>query len=259
MRCNIFAIALIFALTANCSAAIVYDSEGFEAYANNSALVGQFGWEDNNPPNGSRFVVQGAVFNGGSRAVAVSADSETGAFVAPVVDFTPASGEIVVIEVDIARTIADFPFEPSSPGFAIDVVTDFFGTRIMGFGLGVNSNNNAIVPFVTRGDGSQNGLSEPLNFGVDSQQFVSFRAELDFDTDTFQLFANGAAVTTILPFVNEASMMRTADLQHESIVNGRDNGYFDNYRISTEAVPEPGSALGLLVGALGVAIRRRRK
>ncbi|MCA9129496.1 MAG: hypothetical protein KDB22_20560 [Planctomycetales bacterium] len=240
------------------SAAVVFDSGGFEGYAN-GGLLNQFGWVDFNPPNANRFSVQSSVSNGGTRAVAVTDPSAVAAFIAPAVNYTPVAGELVLVEVDIARNFAQFPFQASSPGFAVDIY-DPNGNRIAGFGLGMTANNSAIRPFVTRGDGlTVTGVEDDLALTVATNQFVSFKAELDFGANQFRLFANGTDMTGLLPFVNNASVLGDADLQHDSAVGAQDVGYFDNYRITTvTAVPEPGSGLACVTVLLGVVTRRRR-
>lgn len=260
----------LVALSQLCSGAVVFDSGGFEAYTPNTTLVNQTGggtlpWSDFNAPTGNRFTVQSAITNGGDRAVSVSASDEVAAFVAPAVNFTPSVGESVIIEVDIARTIALIPIQPSSNGFNVDVYNPG-GGRILGFGLQVNATNNGVEAFVTRGDGSLFGVSEVLSLAVAEvnaatkrTEFISFRAELNFDADTFTLLAsgiNGTVDTGVLQFVNDSTTLGDADLQHDSVVNAQDVGYFDNYSIST--VPEPGAmSMGCFVLA-GMLFRRRR-
>lgn len=254
LACGLFLIS-----ATNSLAAVVYDSNGFEAY-NPGILVGQTGggataWTDFNPTTGNRFLVQSAVTNGGNRAVSVTSTNAIAAFVAPALNYTPTGGEIVVIEVDIARTISGTPALPTSNGFAIDVY-DPAGNRTIGFGLGVNANNSAIVPFLTVfATGNAEGADVPINLAVAQNQFVRFRAELNYATDRFQLFVNDANVGGIHQFVNLASALGDADLQHDSVSGAADIGYFDNYRIST--VPEPSSTIGCI--ALSLSFLRRRR
>ncbi len=254
-------------------AAIVFDSGGFEAPAysgSGSALVGQNGWEDLLPPQGSRFSVNAApVALGVTGQVAIATGAaEVAAFVAPKVNYTPSAGEIVTIEVDIARTISPLPFpqQVSSPGFGVDIYEENALSRTAGFGLGYNQNNHAIEAFVTfQADGQNNGLSRALNLNVAPSTFVNFRAEMNYDTDTFKLFVDGVDASTLttgaingeFQFANPASQLGDADLQHDSLLqSGFDTGYFDNYRIST--VPEP-SSIGLIIAiGTGLTLRRRR-
>lgn len=264
-------LSIVVCLTVPARAAIVYDSEGFEAF-NLGALVGQDAgsppreWRDFNPSNGNRFrVSEPAIF--GNRVVAATGSSEIPAFVAPAINQLPLPGEIWVVEVDIARTIAAVPVTPSSNGFNVDIYPSnqavAVPNRIAGFGLGVNAQNNAIVPFVSVFDGSTGGMVLPVDLSVAQNEFVSFRAELNFDTETFRVFVNGID-TGLSSFVNPSSSYAgnvtldfgDADLQHDPVLNATDVGYFDNYRIFT--VPEPSSLLGGFVLLFGCAMRRRR-
>ena len=259
MKRMILACSLILISATNSLAAIVYDSAGFEAY-NLGGLVGQTGggtvaWTDFNPTTGSRFLVQSAVTNGGNRAVSATSTNAIAAFVAPVLNYTPTTGEIVVIEVDIARTISGSAQVPSSNGFGIDVY-DPAGNRTLGFGLGVSANNAAIVPFLTVfAAGNADGATSAINLAVAQNQFVRFRAELNYATDLFQLFVNDVDVGGVHRFVNLASALGDADLQHDPVVGAADIGYFDNYRIST--VPEPSFSIGCI--ALSLSFLRRRR
>lgn len=262
MTRSLLGLSLLLLFFSRSPAAIVFDSGGFEAYnAGPSQLVGQFGWQDFNAPSGTRFSVQQAVTNGGSKAVSVSASSATAAFVAPAVNYTPSAGELVVIEVDIARTIATIPQLPSSAGFNVDVYPDAVAAqRTMGFGLGVNEANDTIVPFVTARNGTLEGQEFAITgLSVSALQFVNFRAVLNYGTQKFRVFVNGTDYLGELAFVNPASNLGDADLQHDSVVSSLpDSGYFDNYRISTMAVPEPGALGGCAFLLTGILLRRRR-
>lgn len=263
MRRIVLILTLVWACPGNAPAAVVYDSGGFESFANGQ-LVGQTGgnplqtWADFVPNEGLKYMVQSGKTNGGNRAVSVTSTSSVPSYVAPPVNYTPAANEVVVIEVDIARTIATQQFLPSSYSYALEAY-DFTGVAAVRFGLRVNLTGDGIEAFVSRAGTPGVGTEDRINVNVAQNQWVSFRAELNYATDRFRLLVDGNEVAADLGFITAAANLADADLNHNTTIGSTDTGYFDNYRVSTMSVPEPGSfGWCTLIGG-GWLYRRRQR
>ncbi len=266
MKAYLLSLSMLFTFTSQLPAAILIDSGGFEGF-NTGQLVGQSGggalaWSDLLPPEGSKYIVQSAMTNGGTRAVSVTSTSQIPSYVAPLINYTPAANELVVIEVDIARTTSSRPLlDPSSYSYAIEVYDQSVPdpTAAVRFGLRANLANDGIEAFVARQGAAFVGTEDLIpNVTVGQNQWVSFRAELNYATDRFSLFVNGNEVASNLGFITPTNTLSDVDLNHNTTVGSTDIGYFDNYRVSTITVPEPGSWGVGLVTLVGLINRRKR-
>ncbi len=266
MRHALLILTLLLATAETSPAAIIFDSGGFEAPAYSlGQLVGQSTtappsaqWTDLLSPTGNTFMVQNTKTNGGSQAVSVSSTSQQSTYVAPLVNYTPIANELVVIEVDIARTISSQAFLPSSYSYAVEAY-DQAGFSSIRFGLRANLTNNGIEAFVARQDPAGAGIEELLDVQVAQNQWVRFRAELNYQTDSFRLLVDGIERVASLGFITAATNLGDVDLNHNTTVGAVDVGYFDNYRISTVAVPEPGLLAWSTLLCVSCAMSRRKR
>ncbi|MCA9190675.1 MAG: hypothetical protein KDB03_02895 [Planctomycetales bacterium] len=250
-------------------AAIVYDSLGFEGFAV-GALAGQSGGSPsltwNNAANAAVATVQSAIVKDGTRAAALPGNGDR--WVGPIVDYTPLASETVLVEVDIRRSIGILPSDASEQ-YSIDIYSSFNSDHTIAFGLFNDGGTLHPVVYTRYNTGTQafDPSQAPADFvfsGVNLQPntWVSFRAELNYNTKMMDLTVNGQNLggAFAIPFADlGAGTFYEADLEAVSALGTSDVGYYDNYRISTvSAVPEPGFA-GLLTLACVGLMRRRRK
>lgn len=239
--------AISAGVVASANAAVLFDSQGFEAPAYSlGILAGQNGWLlDNNPPG--PFTVQNTLAQSGSQAVRATGGGTGTNWTFPDISYTPASGEIIAIHADLARTLGT----TTSFGYLIDVYAPT--GRIARAGLGNNA--GAIVPVLT----TLNATGVPTTFLANNDtfqpnQWVSFDIFLNFAAQTYDLSINGASVATGLPFTGAGTSLADADFQVSTAAGANDVGYLDNYRVTT--VPTPGAVA--LLGLGGLVARRRR-
>lgn len=220
---------------------VLFDSNGFESY-NLGALKGQNGWQVDGTGN---YVVANGVGVGGSRGVSVGGGVTDWAY--PNLNFTPTAGQIIVVEADLARTLSG-----TTPSFAygIDFYTPEF-LRITRFGLVADS--GVIRPFYTGSGGTI--FIGPSS--VSANSFQSFRAELNFATDTMNLFINGTNAASNVALLLNATTLLDADFQVSSNAAATDSGFLDNYRVT--AVPEPTTLVLSLAAIPSLFWFRRRQ
>jgi len=145
----------------------------------------------------------------------------------------------------------------SGPFFGVDAFDDRDGATGLLARFGVDSSDAQVV-YAAPGT----GLLTPLGGAVAFSAWNHFQITLDYLTDQFTLLLNDAPLGSFA-FVD-------AGLDHFSFAGLAALGdsafpalpgitYFDNFRVRTESVPEPGSAV-LLTLALGVMayVRSRR-
>ncbi len=227
-------LSILFAVSSAKAQTVLFDSNGFESY-NLGALKGQNGWQVDGNVN---YAVADGVGFGGSRGVTVGGGVTDWAY--PTLNFTPTANQIIVVEADLARTLSG-----ATPSFAyaIDFYTPEF-TRITRFGLVADS--GVIRPFYS-------GLAGTIFIGpssVSANSFQSFRAELNFSTDTMNLFLNGTNAANNVALLLNATTLLDADFQVSSNAAATDTGFLDNYRVT--AVPEPTTLLLSLTAIPGM-------
>jgi hypothetical protein len=244
---SLSALALV-AAAGSANATILFDSAGFESPAYSAGnLAGQ---NVSNPWLQDHGVtapaqVQTAVVQSGLQAVSMSSTADSTNWLFPNLSYTPASGEVVQISVDIARTLGT----TTSFGYLIDVYGTN-GARVARFGLGNSAGSVRSVLTLSSG----NFLADTTLYG--QNQWVHFDAFLDFTSHTWNLLIDGAPVAAGLPMINAAATgIGDADLQMSTAVGANDIGYFDNYVV--QAIPAPGAAA--LLGRGGLAVSRRRR
>ncbi len=240
--------ALSAGVVASANAAVLFDSQGFEAPTYTlGSLPGQNGWLlDNNPPG--PFTVQNTVVRSGSQAVRATGGGTGTNWTFPDISYTPAAGEIISVRADLARTVGS----TASFGYLLDIYSP--AGRIARAGLGTNA--GTIVPVLT----TLNTAGAPATFLASNatyaaNQWVNFEILLNFATQSYDLNIDGISIATNLPFVGAGASLADADFQVSTAATANDVGYLDNYIVET--IPTPG-ALALL-GLGGLAARRRRR
>lgn len=275
LSCKSALVAAVVAcgLVSSANAAVLFNSGGFEGYTL-GALDGQNGWNvfpdgtggtGNTASAAGRFQVVslGGTIGNAVRVAGGSINSITSAFAWPDIGYTPAAGEQVVVEADIARSVGTTS-GTTSAGYYVDIF-GLTGTRVARFGLGLSTNSLLPSIQVVSRFNTTSGQFDPAGGifnvtvanGLTANAFYSFSAVLNFQTKSWDLNVNGAPFLTALPFVDLASTgLGDADLNVSSLAGRTDAGFYDNYKVYT-VIPEP-SALGLLAPA-GLMMARRRR
>lgn len=241
---------------------VLYDSNGFESPTFNagSSPVGQ---DPSNPwqafgGSPGAFTVDNTFAASGSQSIRANGGGENdGSFVWPNIGYTPGANELIRIEVDMARTLSTNVAD-SSPVFAIDIYDDVFN-RTSRFGL--QQNNGEIRAFITAPSSTNPTGNAPVFVGspIASGKFTHFDFYMNYTSKTVSLALDGVNVASGVAFRTPTSaFLDSAELQVGTF-NGlsNDHGYFDNYRVSVVAVPEPASMAVMVIG-FGTALIRKR-
>jgi hypothetical protein len=223
---------------------IIYNSNGFEAptFTAGSSPLGQ---DPSNPwivfggtPNA--FSVENSMVASGTQAIqATGGGLNDGSFAFPELDYTPGANERVSIQVDIARSLTSI-IDNSSPVYAIDIY-DQDVDRTSRFGL--QQNGGQIRTFVSAPI-NDSGQVDPTGTGIASQYFgpaiaqntfVHFNVTLDFADRTVDMSVNGTLLAAGIPFLAQsATTLSAAALEIGTFNNlSADNGYFDNYSVTS--------------------------
>jgi hypothetical protein len=226
-------------LTLNAMAAnVLNDANGFEAPAfSPGALAGQNGWT--NAGADGAFNVESTYAASGAQAVQANSGNSSVAYAFPIVEYTPAADEQVELDVDIARTASSTTdYTQNSPVYAVDVFNEDFD-RTTRFGLYSDITDTvdpgAIKAFVSipvpTSVNVTGNMVLPLGNVVSADQFVHFKAVLDYTAQTVTLTVDGTTYGAF-SFVNPSSTLVTAALQVGSFPQSTDTGYFDNYKVN---------------------------
>jgi hypothetical protein len=245
MRINLIAMLLLLGSFSSIASAdtIIYNSNGFEAptFTAGTSPVGQ---DASNPWIGfggtpNAYSVESSMVASGSQAIqGTGGGLNDGSYAFPELDYTPGANERVRIQVDMARSLTTI-VDNSSPVYAIDIY-DQDVDRTSRFGL--QENGGQIRTFVSAPiNGS--GQVDPTGTGIASQYygpsiaqntFVHFDFTLDFADKTVDMSVNGTLLAAGLPFLApSATTLSAAALQIGTFSNSADNGYFDNYVVSS--------------------------
>lgn len=252
-------------LVSSASAAVLYNSQGFESppFINNQSLVGQ------DPANGP-FVtdsatptatVQSAVRASGDQAVQINrtgtATSDQRFFVQKPI--TP-SERFIIIEYDQLTRRTSQPTITFGPLFGVEANDDTGGSIIPLIGSAFVDATTGDLLFQRQGTGIlvESGTRVPFD------QFQRFALQLDYTTDTYQVFLNGTQVASegfvdspIIGFSDAPlTTIREPTAGNE---NAAGTAFFDNYSIRTSnvPVPEPTSVALFGIAALGLLRRKR--
>ena len=242
------AIATASLAAGSVQAATLFDSVGFESPTYTlGALGGQAGWFTDGTGVGT---VQNTVVEGGNQAVRLSGTSTTWHF--PDLSYTPTAGEVVSISSGIrfgstVNTVRNF-------GYFLDAY-NFATTRIGRVGLGISAGAPAIFASTIGGSGVGTYV---LQTGLSFDTWYDFQMDLKFDSQTYDLYVNNALVGSNLPFLTASANVADVDLQMSATAGATDVGYFDNYKVITTTVPEPGIASLAVLGGLALFGARRR-
>ena len=212
-------------------AGVVYDSNGFEP---NTFVLGSLSSQDGWTATGSA-TVENFLVQSGSQAVAILSD--TSGYEA--LRVSPDAAPIVVLSVGVnlllnptaASTWGLVGLNPSgNPLGGILILPD--GTLQM-----VSPGGGTTTPLITRG------------------AWNTVQLLLDFGTSSFDVFLNGTAVQTGVPFANTGTFLTGAVA---STGGGGDLLFLDNYAVTdVPAVPEPSTLALLIVGATAFTVRFR--
>lgn len=228
----------------------LYDSQGFEGFTIGS-LIGQSGFERSGGSD-AQWQVQSAVAIG-TKAVSTRGNATSWAF--PVLDFTPAVGDIVVAKVDIAASDPTLSATDNF-GFLMDIYELGGTARLTRVGL-VYSNNTIVPVITTLGTTGAAGNFLLTTDVFQPNTFVSFEVQMDFAANTVDVLLNGVLVANDAPMLVNGVGLGDADLQASGTAAATTTGFFDNYVVQAVLIPEP-SSLGLLAPA-GLLLARRRR
>lgn len=257
------AVVAIFSVSSSVFAdTVLYDSKGFETptFVAGQTPVGQ---DASNPWQAfggtpAAFTVDNTFAASGSQSIRANGGGlNDGSYVWPNLGYTPGANELIRIEVDMARTLSTVVAD-SSPVFAIDIYdTDF--NRTSRFGL--QQVNGEIRAFITAPSSTNPTGNAPIFVGsaIAAGTFTHFDFLMNYTNKTVNLDLDGVRVATDIAFRTPGSFnLDSAELQVGTFNNvSNDFGYFDNYRVSVVAVPEPMSMAVLAVG-LGTTLVRKR-
>jgi hypothetical protein len=246
--------ALVLALATGMAYATttVYDSQGFESPAfTTGALDGQGGFTGGSANGGTAPVVTTTPNpTAGGQAVQLVVGDTQGDASSIDFEFAPVtvdSGTIVTVSFDIFRNA------PATDKLAQNLWWWWNDAGTPTYGLQWDA--GSVLPFGFDGQAK----SAPSVFG----QFANLTQVWDFTTGKATSFYNGQAVDTNFGMSGITKLSGWGfNFAHESDTGtGADTAYIDNFKITIEQVPEPGSMLALgsgLVGLVGFVTRRRR-
>jgi hypothetical protein len=265
------------------AATTVYDSNGFEppTFAT-GALVGQDGWVD---------------AGNGTAATVISSASAPGT--------TPLANGTQVVQIDrvnsadvhVARptpisNVASSPngshisvewtmsYEASDSGgfgpfLGVQLYDETSGTPYLLAAAGVDATTFEVLYQDANSDGALNIIPDGGgSIGQTPQEWMAFRLDLDYTSQTYDLLLDGALVLNDQDFVDKVlaggALNGFSDADIVALAAGKDDpsqaasgrGYFDNLRITQSSgnVPDAGSTGALLATALATLgwVRRRR-
>ena len=251
----------LFAAAPRAGADVVYDSNGFEP---TRFIAGELSGQDVQGPwlkdtGTSTAIVQSTVTNGGlqavqfTRAPLASGDTRYGV-VKPLTPTPPLQTLRISWDMNVLQTQA--PNVQFGPFFGVEGYDAFNDNPKLIGSLGVDATTGEVL-IQAQGSGEFIAPGPVVPFG----QFNRFMLEIDYATDTYRAFVNGAQVGDAEGFV-DPGIVGFTDAPISALAAEGGAGllapgvaYFDNYRI--EIVPEPTSAAILGLASVGLLRRRR--
>lgn len=286
--CALFFTAMLIALTlpARAATTTLVNVGGFEANSGNPAngyktnfdgdgkLEGQSftpispngKWRKSFDPGGTTATVQDSVFKSGSQAVRLDRDPNSDiAWGIPLGGGLPVTERFICIEWDMRVDITTPPSGAFAPLFGVDAIDDD-GPSIGLLGSLLVDSFDGHVLYQAPGT----GLLEETGTLVPLAVWNSFRIILDFQDDTYSIFANDALLVTTTGFVDTIPTINFTDADITTVPGAGDaiscnltgTAYFDNFLVfetHVNKIPEPTSLalLAWMLGASSIAARRR--
>jgi hypothetical protein len=229
--------------------ATLFDSFGFESPTYTlGGLAGQNGWTSLGAGVGA---VQNSVVQSGSQAVSITGNSANGYWDWQSINYTPSPGEVVSATSGLRR------------GSSITAIKNF-GYFLDAYGsadeigrIGIAENAGTLVAVATTVVGGTPG-NYIFASGLSYDTWYNLQMDINVGSQTFNFSINGTLVGSNLPFLTAESDVTDVDLQLQGRAGATDVGYFDNYKITTVAVPEPAAvSLAVFGGLTLLAVRRR--
>lgn len=264
IKAGVAALLVSFGVS-SASAAVLYDSQGFETppFINGANLVGQDPvngpWVTDN--NTSQAIVQNITVASGAQAVRVdrgtSGNPDQRWWINQAI--TP-SERYVIVEWDQRTNLTSLPGVTWAPLFGVEAY-DAVGTTFPLAGASWVDSGTGEVLYQETGT----GFLAPTGTVVSLGQWHHFGLQLDYNTGSYQIFVNGTPVVSeafvdgpIVGF-SDAPIGTVRGSNDPADVTAPGVAFFDNYIIYTSntAIPEPAS-LGLLALVSVALIRRSR-
>lgn len=245
---NVVCITSFAASLAPAFGATLFDSNGFESPSYSlGSLTGQQGW---NTDGTGLATVQNSIFQSGSQAVALSGTASEWHY--PSLNYTPAAGELVSISTGIYR--GSSAATAKNFGFFLDAYNSSV-LRVARVGLAYNA--GSIVLAATMG-GATPGTYIITTPTLSFNTWYDLKMDMNYTTQTFDVYLNNVLYGSSLPFFTASTDLADVDLMMSYTTGATDVGYFDNYKVTTVAVPEPGSmSIAALGGLALLAVRNR--
>jgi hypothetical protein len=244
-------------------ATIVYDSGGFEPprFTAGMPLEGQDGGAWVRTGTASASQVQIAVVESGNQAVQITrAPNEDTRWGVLTTGFPASPTDLISIQWDMNVLPSGVPSGSFGPFFGVEAYADAAGLTFLG-SLGVDTGTGDLLyldPVI--------GFTEVPNVSVTFATWHMYELLLDFGSDEYSIFYDGALLISGIDFTDGPSntfsdaplttVAAAADAISQAAIG---TGFFDNYVIT--AIPEPsamlfGAVVCMCVGA-SVVVRRK--
>ena len=257
------AVALVASGSVSLADTVIFQT-GFESpnYSIGN-LIGQNNWTqfDADVPSANVTVQSGVVrpVTGGLQAVRFQSMGPSGD---PFTDFTDVwtsdsaidaahlvNEPIVRIQWDMMRG-ALAPGETPTAAWGVDI----YDTNAFNLVATISAYDDEIGPAVS---GTDDNLEQVfLADGSARGTWDTYLVEMDYTTRTYTVSLNGLQIGPALT-INAAADNGIGDVDFLSWTRGTDSAYFDNFSITTHAVPEP-ATLGI-AGITGLLLARRTR
>jgi hypothetical protein len=177
--------------------------------------------------------VQTAVVYSGSQAVEINTSAASGQTGPYRYSVSPPSDTIVTMQAEVMLTSS-----------TVQSAWQFAGLTSSGaFMGGFNPLADGSLQIITTGF----PVTSPV---ITRDQWNLWETVYNFTTQTFDILINNTLVASNEPFLIPSSAFGAGLFDTFNTTGGNDVGYFDNYSITGQAVPEPGSIVLLSTGSL---------
>ena len=268
----------IAAAAARTNAAIIYDSNGFDnptrfnpafVNTNDPLVIGNLRGQDSavntwkeaasmTGPTSSTAVVQ-ADPTAPSLPQDVRVDYRAvDARWSPTFNIVPnVSSPLVTVDwnMKVPTAVNSDPVNGFGPLFGIESYGALDGSLRLG-GLGVDATTGEILY-----ESAATGLTTTASDQTVDQGWHSYQLVFNYATQTYSAAVDGAVVASGIPFVSsQISEFTDADISALGEPGGNNptaTAFFDDYKVSTNAVPEPASMALIGMTILGIVTRKR--